>query len=718
MSLWEQKIQALEWGIQIAPVAEQLMQSIGLWTQEEQGKCFEALVLSVEAHDGQMRKSGEPYVIHPIAVAQKAFELGLDADSLCAALLHDVVEDTDIKLEDLEKVFGASIASMVNALTKIDGLKVVNEVSKENSAQVATFRKMLLAMSQDMRVMVIKLCDRWHNMKTIEYLPRTKQLRMIQETKEIYAPLASRLGMNAFWAELKEMCFVAQYPLRAKVIKKALDIDRGNQKDLIEASIKKIKERLDEESIEASITGRHKSVSSIYEKMCEKKLLLKEVLDREGVRVIVKQNKECYWTIGILHSLWKPIPGMFKDYIALPKLNGYQSLHTAVLTESGTPLEIQVRTQTQHLHAEEGIAAHWHYKVKGEPKEVTQGWAWLQSLLDIQASTAHSDDFLEHVRTDLFSEEVYVFSPKGEVIALPKGACVLDYAFSIHSDIGLRVNQCRINGIECELSSRLKNGDKIQIDTGQQITVRPVWLSWVRTGKAKAHIRAFLKTNTSNEAQYLALELISNALIDLGVERVREDEVVWQKTVKSFGCTEQELYLKVVLGKVAALSVAQKIAKNSAKKGQTYQKKPIFISGEDGEHVKMSTCCVPLPPMSVEGILTPDKGLVVHKKGCKHLDVGSGKWPRVEVQWEPTALSNSFSVHLKIKARNERGALAKIAAIIATQNADINNVRIVGNSAQEGRAVINFDLQVCSKFHLDQVVLKLKEEQNTLEIEL
>lgn len=719
---WKRQIELnVSWGVQLQKVSLELMNSLGEWNNSEQEKCFEALNFCINAHSNQKRKSGEPYAIHPVAVAQKAFELGLDADCVVAALLHDVVEDTDYTLEQIEQKFGAKVSSMVNALTKIDALNVSGALSANgavDNVKVATLRKMLLAMSQDMRVIVIKLCDRWHNLKTIKHLKIEKQLIMIKETEEIYAPLASRLGMNGLWSDLKEMCFLAKYKWRAPILSKALDFDRNHEKGLIESSIKKIEEALSKEHIKAQVSGRHKSLISIYEKMKEKKLLLKEVLDREGARIIVKEKKECYIVIGIIHELWKPIPGMFKDYIALPKMNGYQSLHTAVLTENGTPLEIQVRTLSQHQMAEEGVAAHWHYKTKSEPSELQQKWSWLQSLLDIQASTAHSDDFLEHVRTDLFSDEVYVFSPEGEVIALPRGAGVLDFAFAIHSDIGMHAGEFFVNGHQEDISFKLKNGDKVEVKTRDDVQIEAVWLSWVRTGKAKSYIRNYLKTNKKDEAKYLALELVSHALMDLGIDRVREDERIWEKAVKSFSSSEEELCLKIVLGKISALSVAQKIAKNSEQKGGNFQKKPILISGEDGEHVKMAHCCAPLPPIDVIGILAPEEGLVVHKKDCKDLQALSSHFPRIQLQWEPKALANSFNVHVQVKSKNERGALAQIAAVIAKESADINSVSIKGKGGQSGGTIIDFEVQVRSKFHLDQIVGKIRSLENTMLVKI
>lgn len=715
---WKRQIELnVSWGEQLQKVSLELMNSLGEWDNTEQEKCFCALNFCINAHSNQKRKSGEPYAIHPVAVAQKAFELGLDADCIVAALLHDVVEDTDYTLEQIEQKFGSKVSAMVSALTKIDALNVSGALTASgtnDNVKVATLRKMLLAMSQDMRVIVLKLCDRWHNLKTIEHLKTEKQMLMIKETEEIYAPLASRLGMNGVWSDLKEMCFFAKYKWRAPILAKALEFDRNHEKGLIESCINKIEIALTKEHIKAQVSGRHKSLISIYEKMKEKKLLLKEVLDREGARIIVKEKKDCYIVIGIIHELWKPIPGMFKDYIALPKINGYQSLHTAVLTENGTPLEIQVRTLAQHQMAEEGVAAHWHYKTKSEPSELQQKWSWLQSLLDIQASTSHSDDFLEHVRTDLFSDEVYVFSPEGEVIALPRGGGVLDFAFAIHSDIGMHAGEFFVNGRQEDISFKLKNGDKVEVKTRTEVQIEPVWLSWVRTGKAKSYIRNYLKTNKKDDAKHLALELVSQALIDLGIDRVREDERIWEKTVKSFASSEEELCLKIVLGKISALSVAQKIAKNSEQKGGTFQKKPIFISGENGEHVKMAHCCAPLPPIDVIGILAPEEGLIVHKKDCKELQALSSHFPRIQLQWEQKALANSFNVHLQVKSKNERGALAQIAAVVAKESADINSVSIKGKGGQIGGAVIDFEIQVRSKFHLDQIVGKIRSLENTI----
>lgn len=689
---------------------------IAQWPPAERAKIKKAALFASAAHQGQFRKSGESYISHPFEVALLAQAMGMDAEALVAALLHDVAEDTAITLEQIEMSFGGAVAKMVDALTKLDALKLA-ESQTENGAQSQNLRKMILAMSRDMRVILVKLCDRQHNMRTLAALRPERRRAIAKETRDIYAPIASRLGLSALCAELLELCFKAIHPWRHSVIQKALDKQRGHHKNFIETSALRIQTALSNEGIEAQVSGRRKSPHSVYAKMREKKLKLKDVLDREGFRVIVPTRSQCYGALGALHGLWKPIPGFFKDYIAIPKINGYQSLHTALMSESGEPVEAQIRTSEMHHLAEEGIASHWIYKAKESDKAPSDAWVWLQSLLDIQAQSGHAEDFLEHVKTDLFSDEVYVFTPAGEVVALPRGACALDLAFYIHSDVGMKALRASVNQEPCELSRKLRSGDAVAIETADAIQARPGWISFVKTGRAKSHIRAYLRNMEQGRAMELGEALLEQALTDLGMDPSASRSIsAWTKARKALGLGQSEILVKLACAKLSAVALAQIMGKVEAPKGAPAQSKPLRVTGEESDFLKMGRCCAPLPPDAIRGEISPNQGLTIHKADCPLLGGGQGKLARVCVEWEPSALTGSFSSWIKVKAKNERGALAKIAALIAAQGADVNNVKVSGNSLGGDRAVIDFDVQVRSKYHLDRVIDALSKDNAVLNV--
>lgn len=719
---------AMDWVLELPQDARQgaleLAAKITDWPEEDQKKVHKAAVKAALCHTGQFRKSGESYVIHPIAVASLAQGLGMDADALCAALLHDVIEDTDATLEELIADFGAPVAHMVEALTKIDALKLRDQAT-ENMAKAQNLRKMILAMSRDMRVILIKLCDRCHNMRTLGALKPDRRRAIAKETRDIYAPIASRLGLSGLNAELLQNCFAAIHPWRHKIILSELDKQRNHHRNFIETSIEKIKFALSAEEIEAEVTGRHKSPHSVYAKMKEKKLKLAEVLDREGFRVIVKTKSQCYTALGALHSLWKPIPGFFKDYIAIPKINGYQSLHTALMNDVGTPVEVQLRTAQMHHLAEEGMASHWIYKAKENAKApaATQAsgpqdaWVWLQSLVDIQAQSGHSEDFLEHVKTDLFSDEVYVFTPSGEVISLPRGASALDLAFAVHSDVGLKAKRALVNQEPQELSHKLRSGDSVAIETAKDIQAQSGWIAFTKTGKAKSHIRAHLRSLEKNHAMEIGERLLEQALEELGMDPAAVGSInAWKKARKALGIGQEEALVKVACAELSAVALAQLMGKEAAPKGELAQKKSLRITGEDSEFLKMGRCCNPLPPDQIEGEISPNQGVMVHRANCPHLGGAQGKLARIKVEWEPQALTGSFSAWIKVKAKNERGALAQIAALIAAQGADVNNVRVAGNRIGDNRATIDFEVQVRSKFHLDRVIDALAKDNGVLNV--
>ena len=492
-----------------------------------------------EAHLGQLRNSGEPYITHPIAVAQQCAEWKLDAQALMAALLHDAIEDCGVTKPELIERFGAPVAELVDGLTKLEKLEF--NTREENQAE--SFRKMLLAMARDVRVILIKLADRTHNMRTLGDVPRAKWTRISRETLDIYAPIAHRLGLNTTYRELQDLSFQHLHPWRYATLTKALQKARGRRRDVIKRVQGEVESAFANAHVPVMISGREKTLYSIYRKMDEKHLSFAQVTDLYGFRVIVKDLTACYTAMGVLHQLYKPLPGKFKDYIAIPKINGYQSLHTTLVGPFGTNIEFQMRTDAMHVVAESGVAAHWLYKATDPDGDASQrlGTQWLQSLLDIQQETRDAAEFWDHVKIDLFPEAVYVFTPKSQIMAMPRGATIVDFAYAIHSDVGHRAVAAKVNGEQVPLRSELHNGDVIEIITASVSSPNPGWLGFVRTGKARSKIRHHLKTMALSESQDLGEKMLAQALRAEGIERERlpdDDEAhhaTWEKILRFTG---------------------------------------------------------------------------------------------------------------------------------------------------------------------------------------
>src|SRR6266498_2568074 len=484
-----------------------------------------AFEFSESAHRGQFRKSGEPYITHPLAVASILSQWRLDAQGLAAALLHDVMEDTKVSKNEIEHSFGKPVADMVDGVSKLDQI----EFQSREELQAESFRKMLLAMAQDVRVILIKLADRLHNMRTLDAMTSGHRQRIAHETLDIYAPIANRLGLNALYQELQELSFKHLYPMRYRVLAKAIKAARGNRREVMNRIIQSIRDGLKQDSIAATVTGREKTAFSVYKKMREKHYTFSQVFDIYGVRVLVKDATACYAALGVLHGLYKPIPGKFKDYVAIPKANGYQSLHTTLFGPFGTPLEAQIRTHDMHRIAEAGVAAHWLYKAGGKldiAEAQQQTHRWLQSLLEIQSESRDSKEFLEHIKGDLFPDEIYVFTPKGKIMALPRGATAVDFAYGVHTDIGHHCVAARINYEQMPLRTELKNGDQIEILTSPTARPNPSWLSFVATGKARSRIRHFLKGLQQKESAALGERMLSQALATFKVE---PESISWDR---------------------------------------------------------------------------------------------------------------------------------------------------------------------------------------------
>ena len=680
---------------------------------------WEAYRFSDAAHAGQMRRSGEPYISHPVAVTCILAKLHLDTPTLLAALLHDVVEDTPITKEEVGTKFGKQVAELVDGLSKLDKI----EFQDAMQVQAENFRKMLLAMSQDVRVILVKLADRLHNMQTLEVMRPEKQKRIARETLEIYAPIANRLGLNSIYQELEDLSFKYLYPNRYLVISKAIKAARGNRKEVITKILDAIKQRLKGVGVEADVTGREKHLYSIYKKMTGKTVTFSQIYDIYGFRVIVKDMQTCYLALGNLHALYKPIPGKFKDYIAIPKANGYQSLHTTLFGPFGTPIEVQIRSEEMHNIADAGVAAHWLYKTTDAQltKLQQQTHQWLQRLLEIQTDSADSLEFLEHLKIDLFPDEVYVFTPKGNILALPKGSTAVDFAYAVHTDVGNCCVAVKINQELAPLRTEMRNGDHVEIITAALAKPNPTWLNYVITGKARAHIRHYLKNQQSTESAHLGERMLNQALRALHIEPAVVKDSQWQKLIKDYDAKDKyEILTDIGLGKRINVMVAHQLLalSETAEKTVEGQYKPldtITIRGSEGMAVQFAQCCRPIPGDPILGFINKDKGLIIHTHDClsvRKFRLAPDKW--LDVEWDPDS-TRLFKVNLKLVVANERGMLAKIASGIAESDSNIDNVS-VEESDGSAYANVNFTVQVHNRMHLADLMRNLRKIPDVVRI--
>jgi RelA/SpoT family (p)ppGpp synthetase len=679
------------------------------------GRVEEAYHFSHTAHHGQFRKSGHPYISHPLAVAEIVADWQLDAQAVMAALLHDVMEDTAVSKQEITERFGKPVAELVDGLSKLDRIEFQSQVD----AQAENFRKMLLAMARDVRVILIKLADRLHNMRTLDAVDAETRRRVARETLEIYAPIANRLGLDSLYRELQELSFAHLYRLRYKVLAKAVKAARGNRREVVDKILAALRERLPAAGIEAHVTGREKHIYSIYKKMHEKHLSFSQVLDIYGFRVIVKDVAACYLALGALHSLYKPVPGKFKDYIAIPKFNGYQSLHTTLIGPYGMPVEVQIRTQQMNRIAETGVASHWLYK--GSETEINEAQQrthkWLQSLLDIQNTSGDATEFLEHIKVDLFPDEVYVFSPKGRIMAMPREATAVDFAYAVHTDIGNRCVAAKINYELVPLRTELKSGDRVEIITAAHAHPNPVWLSYVKTAKARSQIRHFLKTMQYDEAAALGERMLNQAVRALGAQPSDATTDRWERLVREFGAkSRQEIIADIGLGKRLAAIVARKVLSLSDQhpadgKASTGS---IVIHGSEGMAVQFAKCCNPIPGDPITGFIRKGQGLVVHTHDCPTAAKSRGdpeKW--LDVEWAP-ATDKMFDVAIRVTVVNQRGVLAKVAAAIAESGSNIDNVSM--DEERNLYTTMHFTVQVASRLHLARVMRALRRIQEVVRI--
>ncbi len=684
-------------------------------TPSELKKVKEAYRFSDEMHLGQVRKSGEPYISHPIAVAEICADWKLDAQAIMAALLHDVMEDQDVKKDELTERFGSPVATLVDGLSKLEKIEFQTLIE----AQAENFRKMLLAMASDVRVILIKLADRLHNMRTLDHMPASKKRRIASETMEVYVPIAHRLGLNNIYRELQDLAFSHLYPVRYRTLAKAVKAARGNRREVVKKILESVKSTLQIAELPAEVYGREKTLYGIYKKMRNKRLSFSQVLDVYGFRVVVDSFANCYVALGTLHGLYKPMPGKFKDYIAIRKLNGYQSLHTTLIGPYGTPVEFQIRTQEMHRTAESGVAAHWLYKNGDSNLSDLQQrtHAWLQSLLDIQQQTGDSAEFLEHVKVDLFPDSVYVFTPKSKIIALPRGATALDFAYTIHTGIGDHTVSVKINHEAAQLRTELRNGDIVEIVTDPESRPSPTWLAFVRTGKARSAIRHHLRTINLSESVELGKELLSQALTALNIRPELPDSTIEKLLNESSAKSMDELYADIGIGKRMAALVARHIfglidddlASMPSSLHQTQgELDPVTIYGSEGVSVQLAPCCLPIPGDQVTGQLRRDQGLIVHTGDCSGAKRVRSKEPDrwIPVQWG-TELNRRFDTRIRLLINNEKGILARVAAEIGESDA---NISYVGMDEDEEHVMtqLRFTIQVKDRVHLAHLIRNLR----------
>ena len=691
-----------------------------------------------EAHLGQLRNSGEPYITHPIAVALQCAQWKLDAQALMAALLHDAIEDCGVTKPELIERFGAPVADLVDGLTKLEKLEF--NTREENQAE--SFRKMLLAMARDVRVILIKLADRTHNMRTLGDVPRSKWTRISRETLDIYAPIAHRLGLNTTYRELQDLSFQHLHPWRYATLTKAIQRARGRRRDVINRVQSEVETSFAASTVPVNIRGREKTLYSIYRKMDEKHLSFAQVTDLYGFRIIVPDLTACYTAMGVLHQLYKPLPGKFKDYIAIPKINGYQSLHTTLVGPFGTNIEFQMRTDAMHVVAESGVAAHWLYKATEPGSDASErlGTKWLQSLLDIQQETRDAAEFWDHVKIDLFPDAVYVFTPKGQIMAMPRGATIVDFAYAIHSDVGHRAVAAKMNGEQVPLRSELHNGDVIEIITASVSSPNPGWLGFVRTGKARSKIRHHLKTMALTESQELGEKMLAQALRAEGIERERlpEDDDVhrstWEKILRFTGNRSRaDLMTDIGLGKRIATMVAKRIVTLLAETGEkpdallmsrerygahdSVSQGGLVLDGGEGASVQFAPCCRPIPGDAIVGYLGRGEGLVVHTDDCalakrlQHRD--NERFIAVDWSDEPV---RAFETNLLVTVSNGKGVLARVAAALATAEADITHVDMAHEPSHDATD-LRFGIAVRDRVHLASAMRNVKRVSSVLRVQ-
>ncbi|WP_083007718.1 RelA/SpoT family protein [Halomonas sp. GT] len=676
-----------------------------------------AFYYAEQAHDGQRRRSGEPYVTHPLAVANILANMHMDHQSLMAAMLHDVIEDTGVSKKALSVQFGKPVAELV------DGVSKLTQITFEDKAvaQAENFQKMVLAMSRDIRVIIVKLADRLHNMRTLGALRPDKKRRIARETLEIYARIAGRLGINTIRVELEDLSFQAIHPMRAERIKRAVASARGNRRSAMREIQSSLQQSLDDEGLKGTVIGRQKHLLSIYKKMRDQRKPFAEIMDVFGFRIITEDVASCYRILGVVHNLYKPVPGRFKDYIAIPKANGYQSLHTTLFGQGGMPIEVQIRTREMEAMANNGIAAHWLYKAGQTTHPIAEGShararAWVKGLLEMQRHAGDSLEFIEHVKNDLFPDDIYVFTPKGDIMELPQGATVIDFAYSVHTDIGNNCIACRIDRHLAPLSTRLESGQTLEIITAPGARPNLAWLNFVTTAKARSAIRHALKHQQQAEAVILGRRLLNKALAPFETSLEELDESIFAKAFKELDVVSLDALLESLgLGNRMAHVVARRLVDVSNGGNADYvlsgdSEKAVVISGSEGMVINFARCCHPLPGDPVVGHLSVGKGLVVHRSECKNLgDRKNDPEKLFALEWSDS-IDEDFPVALRIEIESRRGLVAELAGVVTDADANIERIGIEERDAR--LSIVNLTLSVKGRVHLARIIKRIRNLPN------
>ncbi len=690
-----------------------LIETLEAYLPEEQVESvMHAYEFGAAAHDGQKRKSGEAYISHPVAVAQELADMHLDSQAITAALLHDVVEDTEASLAQIEENFGPEVAGLVDGVSKLDQIQFRSRAE----AQAESFRKMMLAMIEDIRVILVKLADRLHNMQTLDAMPADKKARIARETLDIYAPIANRLGINRFKVMLEDLGFRHLYPMRYRVLDRALRRSKGSQRQMVKKITEELEATLTEENIGGDVIGREKHLYSVYKKMSEKKRLLSDVVDVYGFRIIVDDVNDCYKVLGLVHGLYKPMPGRFKDYVAIPRINGYQSLHTTLFGPKGQPLEVQIRTREMDRVAESGVASHWQYKAEEKSDATPQRRArdWLGKLAELQSSGT-SEEFLESVKVDLFPDKIYVFTPKGDIMPLPKGATTVDFAYAVHTDVGNRCVAAKIDRGLVPLRTPLQNGQTVEIVTGRGARPNPNWLSFVRTAKARTAIRNHMKTMRSSESVDLGKRLLDRSLKDLDSSLRKIGKTRMKSALDELGLNNNdELYEQIGLGeRLAPLTARFLVGVNE--EGETEPSTAsLVIAGTEGMVVSYARCCHPIPGDDVMGYLSSGRGIVIHRNNCGNLSnfrKQPEKW--IAVSWEKD-IDRDFNSQIHVETLNKPGVLAEVAATIGDGGSNIEQVSVLGR--HEDCSVLAFMIQVRDRIHLAQIMRSVRNMPNVIRV--
>ncbi len=685
-------------------------------SQAEQQQLEKACAYAFFAHDGQTRKSGEPYITHPIAVATELARWHMDIQALSAGLMHDVLEDTPVTKEQMRETFGETIAEMVDGLSKLENLKFDTADSKA-AHQAESFRKLIMAMTRDIRVIIVKLSDRLHNMRTLGAKSSASRRRIATETLEVYAPIANRLGLNHVYRELQDLAFQAMHPLRYRILQKAMSAFKKNRHNVIERVLREMSLRLVAGNIEAQIHGREKNLYNIHQKMLSKHIKFDDVSDIYGFRVVVNSIPACYAALGALHSLYQPKPGKFKDYIAIPKSNGYKSLHTTLNGPYGLPIEVQIRTREMHAVAESGVASHWAYKSGDNLKEdetTLRTNQWLQNILDLQARSANAIEFLEHVKVDLFPNEVYIVTPKGRIITLPRGATPIDFAYAVHTDIGNRCVGARVNHLPVPLRTKLKTGDSVEIITSPDAKPNPAWLNFAKSSRARSAIRSYIKNTSREDAVLLGERLLARALSSLLPKKVAESEELKEKYLKSLADKQiefEDILYEVGVGRTLPAAVAMEIADLAGEHlGGEVKLSPIQVNGAETPYVHLGKCCLPLPGDSVRAVMVKDQGLIIHRDTCPVL-LKTDPEQQLDADWAtlPAGMEKTYDAALDVSSVDAHALLAAITGTISNCGADIASVDTLSKSQSgtDGFVEFRFNLNVRDAAHLSTIISAL-----------